>query len=63
MLTRRTLYTLFVIPLIVGIVRARRGPSREAIVKPSEERVVLLGASSGIGRDLALVYARRGAKM
>ena|SRR6266702_8773093 len=36
---------------------------RPALVPPSEERVLIIGASSGIGRVLALKYAERGAKV
>lgn len=35
--------------------------SRQRNVPPKDERVVIFGASSGIGRSLALEYARRGA--
>lgn len=37
--------------------------SRPQIVSPSRERVLILGASSGVGRMLALKYAERGAKI
>lgn len=36
---------------------------RTQIVSPSGERVLILGASSGVGRVLALKYAERGAKV
>ena len=32
-------------------------------VSPSIERVLILGASSGIGKEIALNYARRGARL
>lgn len=51
------------LPLLLRLLRTRRGPSREQVLPPSSERVVLLGASSGIGKDLAVAYAKRGAKM
>lgn len=57
------LYVLLALPILALILRARHGPSREQIIKPADERVVLLGASSGVGKDLALAYARRGANM
>jgi len=60
---RRTIYAVLALPLLFRLLRARRGPTREQVLPPSSERVVLLGASSGIGRDLALEYAKRGAKM
>jgi len=49
--------------LILALLKSPPLPSRETIIKPNGERVILLGASSGVGRDLALVYARRGAKL
>lgn len=58
-----TLYLLLALPVLARLLRARKGPSREQIIKPDEERVVLLGASSGVGKDLALAYAKRGARM
>ena len=36
---------------------------RPELVSPSGERVLILGASSGVGRVLALKYAKRGAKV
>jgi NADPH:quinone reductase-like Zn-dependent oxidoreductase len=57
------IYVLLALPVLALLLRARHGPSREKIIKPADERVVLLGASSGIGKDLALAYAKRGAKM
>ncbi|KAI9636856.1 uncharacterized protein MKK02DRAFT_33954 [Dioszegia hungarica] len=54
---------LFALPVLLRLLKTRRGPSREKIILPREERVVLLGASSGVGKDLALAYAKRGAKI
>jgi NAD(P)-dependent dehydrogenase (short-subunit alcohol dehydrogenase family) len=54
---------ILALPVLLRVLKTRRGPSREKIIPPNEERVVLLGASSGVGKDLALTYARRGAKM
>ncbi|ORX39200.1 hypothetical protein BD324DRAFT_618829 [Kockovaella imperatae] len=54
---------LLSLPILLRLLKTRPLPSRETIIRPSEERVVLLGASSGIGRDLALVYAGRGARI
>lgn len=54
---------LLAIPILLRLFKARPLPTRERIIKPDEERVILLGASSGVGKDLALTYARRGAKM
>jgi len=57
------LWFLLVIPVLIRIFRSRPLPSREKLWSPDRERVVLLGASSGVGRDLAHAYAKRGAKM
>jgi len=53
---------LFILP-ILRLLKARPLPSREKVLPPIQERVVLLGASSGVGRDLAHAYAKRGARM
>jgi NADPH:quinone reductase-like Zn-dependent oxidoreductase len=42
---------------------AKRRDLRPAAVPPGAERVLILGASSGIGRALAHRYAERGAKV
>jgi NADPH:quinone reductase-like Zn-dependent oxidoreductase len=42
---------------------AKRRNLRPAAVPPGAERVLILGASSGIGRTLAHSYAERGAKV
>lgn len=57
------LWLLLAIPVILRLLKSKALPSRETIIKPTEERVLLLGASSGVGRDLALTYAKRGARM
>jgi NADPH:quinone reductase-like Zn-dependent oxidoreductase len=57
------LWLLLAIPVILRLLKSKRLPSRETIIKPTEERVLLLGASSGVGRDLAHAYAKRGARM
>lgn len=59
----RAIYAALALPLLFRLLRARRGPTREQLLPPNEERVVLLGASSGVGKELALAYAARGAKM
>lgn len=59
-------FPLWLLPLTIPILyllKSRTLPSRETVIPPDEERVLLLGASSGIGKDLALAYARRGAKI
>jgi hypothetical protein len=50
-------------PFLARLLFAPPVPSRETVILPEDERVVLLGASSGVGRDLAIAYAKRGAKM
>lgn len=57
------LWLLLVLPVLLQTLRVRPLPSREKLLPPHSERVVLLGSSSGIGRDLALRYAARGARM
>jgi len=42
---------------------AKRRDLRPAVVPPGAERILILGASSGIGRTLAHRYAERGAKV
>lgn len=52
--------------LLLALLRPRRAEQekgRERLVHPQGERVVILGASSGVGEGLALEYARRGARM
>lgn len=39
----------------------RSTPSRTRLIRPSEERVLIIGASSGVGRATAVAYAKRGA--
>ncbi|WVR08858.1 hypothetical protein IAU60_005917 [Kwoniella sp. DSM 27419] len=57
------LWLLLALPVILRLLRAKSLPSRETIIKPDQERVVLLGSSSGVGRDLAHAYAKRGARV
>lgn len=53
-------FALFVPFAVFAIVRWRR-PSRPKRVPPTTEHVIILGASSGVGRTLAVQYAQRGA--
>lgn len=55
-----------VLALVVAVVVARRTlqrPRRLAKLPKSEERVLVLGASSGVGRTVAHMYAERGARV
>jgi len=47
--------------LVHYLVRARRSRTRK--ISPTQERVLILGASSGIGRSIAHKYAKRGARI
>ena len=63
-----TLATLCcLIPAVLVIYKkfAKKNKSRRrhGLISPTEERVLILGASSGIGRVLALKYTKRGAKV
>lgn len=57
------LYTLPAVLLVLRLLKAKAPPSRELLLPPTQERVLLLGASSGVGKDLAVAYAKRGAKV
>ncbi|KAH6880847.1 hypothetical protein BKA70DRAFT_186736 [Coprinopsis sp. MPI-PUGE-AT-0042] len=65
--TRPTTTSLLaILPLLYVLYRAKRsllGSSRQTKVPRTGERVVVLGASSGIGRSIARQYAERGAKV
>ncbi|WRT69298.1 uncharacterized protein IL334_006282 [Kwoniella shivajii] len=54
---------LLALPILIRLLKAKPLASRETVVLPSEERVVLLGASSGVGRTLAHAYSERKAKI
>ena len=40
-----------------------RTPLRQKQVQPKDEHVLIVGASSGVGKELAKLYARRGARV
>ncbi|KXN85138.1 hypothetical protein AN958_11628 [Leucoagaricus sp. SymC.cos] len=55
---------LAIVPVVLALrslLRARR--SRRRKIPPVHERVLILGASSGIGRSVAQKYAKRGARI
>lgn len=49
--------------ILVGHYLFQQKKDRKRILKPRDERVVILGCSSGIGKECALSYAARGAKL
>ncbi|PWN38413.1 NAD(P)-binding protein [Meira miltonrushii] len=51
---------LLPIPVIFAFMKWKR--PRQTILPPYRERVLILGASSGVGRELALAYANRGCR-
>ncbi|KDR70064.1 hypothetical protein GALMADRAFT_255450 [Galerina marginata CBS 339.88] len=55
--------SLALIPLLVVLYRAFRKPARPSKVSKLGERVLILGASSGVGRTMARQYAARGARV
>lgn len=57
------LWLALLVPLLLRLLKSKPLPSREDIIAPSDERVLLLGASSGVGRDLAHAYAKRNARV
>ncbi|CAA7266434.1 unnamed protein product [Cyclocybe aegerita] len=52
-----------ILPLLFMVYRILKKPRRPLKVPKSSERVLILGASSGIGRAVARQYAERGAKV
>jgi NAD(P)-dependent dehydrogenase (short-subunit alcohol dehydrogenase family) len=45
---------------IIKLTRSRR---RHTLISPTTERVLILGATSGVGRTLAHLYAKRGSRV
>ncbi|KAJ3751361.1 NAD-P-binding protein [Lentinula detonsa] len=54
---------LLVLSAVFALRKLARKQSRASIVRHAEEKVLILGASSGIGREIAHQYAARGAKV
>ncbi|KIY67655.1 hypothetical protein CYLTODRAFT_352701 [Cylindrobasidium torrendii FP15055 ss-10] len=50
--------------IIIGqLLRRLRRPKRLSSVLPSSERVLVLGGGTGVGKEIALQYYARGAKV
>jgi NADPH:quinone reductase-like Zn-dependent oxidoreductase len=54
---------LTAIPILFALHRLLKQPCRPSKVPRNQERVLILGASSGIGRTIAHLYAARGARV
>lgn len=54
---------LAAIPILFAIRRTLQQPRRFLKISKNEERVLILGASGGIGRAIAHIYAARGARV
>jgi NADPH:quinone reductase-like Zn-dependent oxidoreductase len=54
---------LVAVPIFFGLRRLFQCPIRPSKVPHLSERVLVLGATSGIGRAIALQYAERGARV
>jgi NADPH:quinone reductase-like Zn-dependent oxidoreductase len=47
----------------LGALWVYRKAPRSSVIPPDTERVLILGASSGVGRSIAHLYAQRGARV
>jgi len=54
---------LAVLPILLVLYNVSRKPKRPTKVSKSSERVLILGASSGVGKAIARKYAARGARV
>lgn len=53
-------WTLFLfLPVLFGLIKLTGKRRRGSIISPAQERVLIIGASSGIGREIARQYAAR----
>ncbi|TFK38792.1 NAD(P)-binding protein [Crucibulum laeve] len=59
----RTPALLILLPFFFTARRLLRTPLRTAKLAPIAERVLIIGASSGIGQSIAHIYAKRGARV
>ncbi|KAF8610768.1 NAD(P)-binding protein [Ceratobasidium sp. AG-I] len=50
------------LPLLFGVGLGSK-PNRTQVIQPANERVLIIGASSGVGRATAVAYAKRGARV
>lgn len=62
-ISRQALAILAIIPIYLTIRRFFRRPPRISKISKIDERILVLGASSGIGRATAHLYAERGARV
>jgi len=64
-LSRPDLYVLALLPVVFSLRRfyLRSQLRRLSTVPPNEERVLILGASGGVGQTIAHLYAERGAQV
>lgn len=62
-ISRQGLAILAIIPIYLTIRRFLRRPPRISRIPKIDERILILGASSGVGRTIAQLYAERGARV
>ena len=62
-INRQVLAIVAIIPLYLTFRRFLRRPPRISTISKIDERVIILGASSGVGRVIAHLYAERGARV
>ncbi|KAI0785926.1 hypothetical protein C8Q75DRAFT_881515 [Abortiporus biennis] len=54
---------LLLLPLFPQIKKAIRRRKRQGLIPKEKERVLILGGTTGVGREIAIEYARRGARI